>query len=119
MIIHAGTCPWADEYRLDRILGFKGPVTNRKYLVRWTGHGPDADEWLPHSNLHPQAIKDYELESGNYVADWPHRCDICDLPCASATGVKIHRSHMHKEDKVQNFKGTLTDCVVKKDKFKM
>ena len=116
MTIHVGTCPWTNEYLLDRILDFKGAVTNRKYLVRWTDYGPDADGWLPRSNLHPQAIKDYEQESGNYVADWPHRCDVWDLPCASATGMmKIHRSHMHKEEKAQNFKDTLTDLTMKKE----
>ena len=50
--------------------------------------------------------------------DWPHRCDICDLPCNSAVGVAIHKGHAHKDEKVQNFTGTLADSTVKTQKLK-
>ena len=50
--------------------------------------------------------------------DWPHRCDICDLPCNSAVGVTIHKGHAHKDEKVQNFTGTLADSTVKTQKLK-
>ena len=54
--------------------------------------------------------------------DWPHRCPICDLPCKSDRGVKIHiaKTHSWKDKtavKVQNFKGTLADEAVKVQKW--
>ena len=38
-----------------------------------------------------------------------HRCDVCDLPCASAHGVKIHKGKVHKAEKPQSFTGTLAE----------
>ena len=35
------------------------------------------------------------------------RCDVCDLPCSSSRGIKIHKARKHKSEKEQNFKGTL------------
>ena len=68
--------------------------------------------------MHPDKIKEYELAKGVYDANWPHRCDVCDLPCASARGVKIHRSRMHKNTPPQSFAGSLADKAVKCAKVK-
>ena len=68
------------------------------------------------------------------MADWPHRCDVCDLPCRSARGVAIHKSRAHKnrigeiyeDDDLslgllsvdgQEFKDTLADRKVREDKW--
>ena len=56
------------------------------------------------------------LDKGVYE-DWPHRCQICDKPCASARGVKIHAVKAHKPVKPQNFVGTLADKTVKRQKL--
>ena len=41
------------------------------------------------------------MEEGAYDYDWSYRCDICDAPCASLTGIgiKIHKAKMHKAPK--------------------
>ena len=50
-----------------------------------------------------------------------HLCDICDLPCVSDRGVKVHKAKMHKtqpEDSQNfNFKDTLADKVVETQKM--
>ena len=113
MMIHAGKCEWKDEFEVDRLLACEGHICSRKYLVRWKGYGADEDRWIPRSGIHPELIKEFEQTNGLYVEDWPHRCDVCDLPCQNAVGVKIHRTKAHKGEKTQNFKGTLASEAVK------
>ena len=43
---------------------------------------------------------------------------MCDLPCTSARGVAIHKAKAHKEEKKQQFNGTLADAAVKTKKLK-
>ena len=47
----------------------------------------------------------------------PYRCDVCDHPCSSQHGVKIHRSKSHKQSKPQEFKHTLADKAVQTEKL--
>ena len=70
-------------------------------------------------NIHPDLIKDFEIENGYYDFEWDHRCDICDLSCVSARGIKVHKARMHKaqQEKPQNFKGTLADKAVATEKM--
>ena len=71
--------------------------------MRWKGFETDDDEdtWEARTNIHPEAIKEYELQEGLfYDHEWLHRCDICDLPCNSVVGVTIQKGHAHKNEKV-------------------
>ena len=99
-------------------MGCKGEIYCRKYKVRWKGYTSDHDSWIPRSSLHPEAIRDFEIENGFYDFSWAHRCPTCDLACKSARGVQIHQRKAHKEEKSQNFAGTLADKAVKKAKMK-
>ena len=63
-------------------------------------------------------IKDFETHDNVYVHSWSHRCDICDLPCVSERGVKIHKSKAHKPEPLQDFKGRLVEKAVLVDKYK-
>ena len=94
----------------------KGPITRRKYLIRWKDYW---DNWVPRSNLHPERIRDYEMDTGSYVHTWPHLCPQCDLSCASERGIHIHTSKTHSMnvEKPQVFKGRLADEDVKKQKL--
>ena len=116
--IHIGTCQWQSECGIDRIIACRGVLTKRQFLVRWTGYNSDEDKWLPRSNLHPDVIKEFEQNSGNYDYDWQFRCDVCDLPCSSSRGVKIHKAQKHKPAPTQKFAGSLADKVVKFNKIK-
>ena len=102
---------------MDTILNHKGPITARQYLVRWQGYSPQHDSWVPRSSLHPEAIKDYEIQSGSYVQGWQFRCPDCDLPCKSRRGIKIHQSRAHKPEKSQVFAGRLVDKAVHVEKL--
>ena len=55
-------------------------------------------------NLKTKRIYDY---------DWTHRCDICDVPCKSATGVKIHHTKVHKTPKKNHSKVHLQTVLCK------
>ena len=116
--IHAGTCEWKAEFVVDHIVNHKGTMSKRMFLIRWAGYDATHDSWQPRSNVHPDLIKEYEVAKGVYDFNWPHRCDVCDLPCASARGVKIHRTRMHKDAPVQSFADTLADKAVRCTKVK-
>ena len=100
----------------------QGPVCSRQYKIRWKDCLPEDDTWEPRSNVHPAAIKDFEIKNGLYEHNWPTRCPMCDLPCKSARGVKIHQSKSHgKNDKTietdQKFAGSLADKAVREKKL--
>ena len=113
MLIHAGGCEWKDEFEVEHIAGHRGPITARQYLIHWKNYSEEYDTWEPRSNIHPELIREYELENEVYAHEWRFRCDECDLPCSSLRGIAIHKAHKHKADKQQNFKGTLAEEAVK------
>ena len=110
--IHMGRCEWKDEYQVEAIVGHRGPLVTRKYKIRWKDYSSDFDTWEPRSNIHPELIKEYEVDNNIYDYEWSHRCEICDLACSSARGVAIHKTRAHKKVKTQNFFGTLADKAV-------
>ena len=75
---------------------YTGDIWQHKYKIRWDCYPPPPDTWEVRGNLHPEVIKEFEKENGRYVEGWPHRCDVCDLPCRSARGIAIHKAHAHK-----------------------
>ena len=91
----------------------RGPLTARQYNIRWKDYTEEYDTWEPRSNIHPELIRDYEIENNVYEHEWRFRCEVCDLPCASARGVTIHKARIHKSTKQQNFSGTLAEEAVK------
>ena len=78
--IHAGRCQWRNEFEfvVEAILSHKGRIIARQYLIRWQGYSAQHDSWVPRSSLHPEAIRDYEMQSGSYVQGWKFRCPDCD-----------------------------------------
>jgi len=117
MLTHAGKCKWSNEFKVDRILACRGKPWARQYKIRWDGYSEKWDTWEPRSHLHPEAIADFEKANDLYDHDWLHRCDICDLPCKSDRGVRIHKSAKHRNETTQNFKGRLADDAVKAKKW--
>ena len=110
--IHAGRCQWRNEFAVEAILSHEGHITARQYLIRWQGYSAQHDSWVPRSSLHPETIRDYEMQSGSYIQDWKFRCPDCDLPCKSLRGIKIHQRKTHKPEKIQSFEGRLVDEAV-------
>ena len=107
MLTHAGRCEWENEFEVESIIDHRGPIVARQYRIRWKDYSPKFDTWEPRGNIQPELIHDYEVAHGVYAQGWRHRCDVCDLPCSSARGVAIHKRRKHKQDKLQNFAGTL------------
>ena len=123
MLVHAGRCEWAKEDEVERVLACKGPLCARKYRIRWKGYQEKDDTWEPRSNLHPAAIKEFEIENGLYDHSWPFRCPVCDLPCSSERGVKVHKAKAHGRSDMtvqceQVYKGSLADKAVRERKLK-
>ena len=85
-------CPNKDNFAVEKIIACRGAVTARSYLIRWEGYGAEADSWEPRSNIPPQMINEFEIATGNYVFNWKFRCDVCDLPCASAKLTRLASS---------------------------
>ena len=73
---------------------------------------------MARSCVHPGCIKDFELANGTYDTLWPHRCDVCDLPCSSSRGIAIHKAKAHAPEKQQQFTGSIADAKVKTGKLK-
>ena len=117
MQIHASRCVWKEEYEVEMIVDHRGPVTSRSYCIKWKGYPASENSWVPRSNLHPQAIEEYEKKVGAYVYDWKFRCPTCNLPCSSERGISIHMGRMHKQEKPQEFKGRLVDRAVQVKKL--
>ena len=65
-------------------------------------------------------IKEFETRNNVYVHSWPHRRDICDLPCVSERGVKvkIHKNKSHKPEPPQDFNGRFVEKPVLVEKLK-
>ena len=112
MKVHAGSCKWKNEFVVEAIVDHRGPVISRQYKIRWKGFSSDYDTFEPRGNIHPDLIREYELDNDVYAHGWKFRCDICDLPCSSKRGVNIHKSKSYKPEKAQIFKGRLADEAV-------
>ena len=117
MVVHASRCRFKNEYTVEKILDSKGPTCAKRFKIRWLGYGAEDDTWEPRSNIHPELIRDFKLENNSYDHSWRFRCQVCDLPCASARGVKIHTKKQHQKDMTvdeeQCFKGSIADKLVK------
>ena len=47
------------QYEVDSLLRYRAQRGGTRYLVRWTGYGPEHDEWIPEDNLgHTKALLD-------------------------------------------------------------
>ena len=69
------------------------------------------------SDIHPDLIKEYLQQSGQYDYKWPgSRCPACDKPCKSDRGVKIHLHSCPYRERHQNFAGTRADKKVQEAK---
>ena len=79
-----------------------------KGMVSVMTHGTE-----PRTHLHPELIREFEMYNNLYDHNWPYRCDVCDLPCSSERGIKIHKSRAHKEEKGQVFENRLADETVR------
>ena len=66
MLAHAGRCEWGDEYEVERILACRGPTCARQFKIRWKNYDQEDDTWEPRSNVHPEAIKEFEIENNLY-----------------------------------------------------
>lgn len=66
MKIHASRCKWKDEFKVRKIMDVRGNITTRQYLIRWEGYSEDYDTWEPRSHVHPDLIKDFEIENDHY-----------------------------------------------------
>ena len=76
------------------------------------GYDSGWDSWFPRSDVHPEAVKDYERSVGVYDWTCKYRFLNCDLSCASDRGVKIHMGRAHKPNQPQIFEGRLADTAV-------
>ena len=118
--IHKSKCSHHNTFEVEKILDCKGPTLNRKYLIRWKGYSEADDTWEPRHNLTGSAtlIKEFEIYHGIYDSSWAHRCDVCDQPCKSSRGVKIHKTKAHSQLPPQRFEGSVADQKVKLGKLK-
>ena len=119
--VHAGRCRWKDMYVVDKILAVKGKTGSpcRKFLIRWKGYGSEDDTWEPRKHLRPEMVNSFLQANGLYEHDWPgSRCPLCDLPCKSEHGVKIHMRHcMLRPNAPQKFTGTCAASKVRQNKL--
>ena len=94
-------------------------TTKAQFAQGNTRFTADHDQWEPRSHLHPETIREFEIENGLYDFEWSHRCPVCDLACNSQRGVHIHQSKAHSsDDKEQDLNGTLADKAVQVSKLK-
>ena len=66
-MVHAGRCEWRHEFEVDKIVGHRGPVVVRQFKIGWRGYNSEYDTFEPRSNIHPELIKDYEMENQVYA----------------------------------------------------
>jgi hypothetical protein len=53
------------EYFVEKIIDERPRGRGRQYLVRWKGYGPEADLWLPRSELlETEALALWEKRDG-------------------------------------------------------
>ena len=97
MLIHVKRRRYKDEYLVEGILDSKGPVWVKSSrsagwsTVQKRTRGNQCQTSTPNSS----EIRDFEIERNTYNHNRRFRCHICDLPCASTRGVKIHIRKQH------------------------
>ena len=74
MLVHVGRCEWGNEFEVERIVACRGPPCARQYRIRWKNYQEEDDTWEPRANLHPEAIKEFEVENNLFDHSWPFRC---------------------------------------------
>ena len=103
--VHQGRCRWSNYFLVDKILDVCGAVgtTSRKFLIRWSGYGPEEDRWRPRQTIFPGLVTDYLKANDKYDYDFGGtRCIYCDLPCKNDRGAKIHQTRFHYADAQSN-----------------
>ena len=84
MQVHASKCRYKEEFVVERILDSKGPTCAKRFKIRWLGYGEEADTWEPRANIHPELIREFELETNRYMS------------ITGATGVTYATYHVHQ-----------------------
>ena len=94
-------------------------TSDRRFLIRWKGYGPEHDQWEPRQHIHPTLITEYLLANNLYDHGWTgKRCPWCDKPCKNERGVKAHMRWCDFKPDVQKFTGTCAEKAVKQQKLK-
>ena len=75
-----GTLRMGKEFEVECILAWRGPTWARQVKIRWKDYNQEDEMWEPRGNVHPEAMKQFEIENNLYVQDWPFRRRIYDLP---------------------------------------
>ena len=73
--VHEGRCEWCHEFKVEAVVGHRGPVVVRQYKIRWEGYAytSEYDTYKSRSNIHPELIREYDLENHVYVHKWRQR----------------------------------------------
>lgn len=60
-VIVDGEEEWTVEKILDHKVVGRGRTRRKKYRIRWTGYGPEHDDWVSEADVEElQALDDYE-----------------------------------------------------------
>ena len=112
--VHKGRwCNWQRYYEVEKILDIEYdqlPVGlgKAKFLVKWKNYDHSHNEWVEYDRVTKPAILEYLKANGKYDHAWAHRCEVCDKPCRSSHGVKIHYAAKCKDKtKCQHYEGTV------------
>ena len=83
-------------------------IGKTEFLVKYKGYGYQHNQWVLYENVTAAAITEYLRANQLYDYSWRFRCPVCDKPCRSKQGVKVHRAAKCKRKKQQQgFAGTV------------